>query len=237
MSFTLFPAIDVKSGRAVRLYQGELSQTTEFGEPLTIAQQFIEEGASWIHLVDLDAAFGHGNNFELISQIAALTGVSVEISGGIRDDKSLQAALATGCARVNIGTAAIENPQWVAAVIKQYREKIAISIDVRGYTVATKGWTESAGDIFDLITQFDEAQCSRYVVTDIERDGTLTGPNVELLRAITQRTSSRIVASGGVASLADLQSLSALAGIEGAIIGKALYTGSFTLSEAIASVS
>ena len=204
MSFQLFPAIDLRAGRSVRLYQGELSQTTDYGDPIRAAQKFIESGAQWLHVVDLDAAFGQGDNGEVINQLTALSGINIELSGGIRDDNSLERALETGCKRINIGTAAIEKPEWVASVISRFGALIAISIDVRGRQVATRGWTESAGDIFDLISHFDRIGCQRYVVTDIERDGTLTGPNIELLRSVVSHTSRPVIASGGISQLNEI---------------------------------
>ena len=239
MSFQLLPAIDLRAGRSVRLYQGELSQTTDYGDPIRAAQKFIESGARWLHVVDLDAAFGQGDNGEVINQLTALSGINIELSGGIRDDNSLERALETGCKRINIGTAAIEKPEWVASVISRFGALIAISIDVRGRQVATRGWTESAGDIFDLISHFDRIGCQRYVVTDIERDGTLTGPNIELLRSVISHTSRPVIASGGISQLNDLRELAALSesGLEGAIIGKALYSGAFTIAEAMAILS
>ena len=239
MSFQLLPAIDLKAGRSVRLYQGELSQTTDYGDPIIAAKKFLDDGAEWLHVVDLDAAFGHGDNSEVISRLSQLTNVKIELSGGIRDNQTLARALATGCERVNIGTAAIEMPEWVGRAIARYGDQIAISIDVRGQKVATRGWTESAGDIYDLISHFDHLGCARYVVTDIERDGTLTGPNIELLKKVISRTSRPVIASGGIAQLDDVKTLSELhqQGIEGAIIGKALYGGSFTMREALAVLS
>ena len=203
------------------------------------AQKFIECGAKWLHVVDLDAAFGQGDNGDVINQLTQLSGINIELSGGIRDDHSLERALATGCKRVNIGTAAIEKPEWVASVISRFGALIAISIDVRGRQVATRGWTESAGDIFNLISHFDRIGCQRYVVTDIERDGTLTGPNIELLRSVISHTSRPVIASGGISQLNDLRELAALSesGLEGAIIGKALYSGAFTIAEAMAVLS
>jgi 1-(5-phosphoribosyl)-5-[(5-phosphoribosylamino)methylideneamino] imidazole-4-carboxamide isomerase/N-(5'phosphoribosyl)anthranilate isomerase len=238
MSFQLLPAIDLRAGRSVRLYQGELSQTTDYGDPIRAAQKFIESGAQWLHVVDLDAAFGQGDNGEVINQLTALSGINIELSGGIRDDNSLERALETGCKRINIGTAAIEKPEWVASVISRFGALIAISIDVRGRQVATRGWTESAGDIFNLISHFDRIGCQRYVVTDIERDGTLTGPNIELLRSVVSHTSRPVIASGGISQLNDLRELAALSesGLEGAI-GKALYSGAFTIAEAMAVLS
>lgn len=231
----ILPAIDIKDGRAVRLFQGELAKESNYGLPVEVAQEFSTAGASWIHLVDLDAAFGIGSNFELIQEVISSVDIKVELSGGIRDDDSLKRALSTGCKRVNLGTAAIENPEWTAKVIGQYGEKIAVGLDVRGHTLATRGWTEQGGDLFEMISKLDAAGCSRYIVTDVTKDGTLTGPNLELLREVCAATSAPVIASGGISELQDLINLRAMTnlGIEGAIVGKAIYSGAFTLSQAL----
>jgi 1-(5-phosphoribosyl)-5-[(5-phosphoribosylamino)methylideneamino] imidazole-4-carboxamide isomerase/N-(5'phosphoribosyl)anthranilate isomerase len=231
----ILPAIDIKDGRAVRLVQGELSATSTYGLPVEVAGEFVEHGSQWIHLVDLDAAFGSGSNFELIKEVIASVDIKVELSGGLRDDLSLERALSAGCHRVNLGTAAIENPDWTAKVIGKYGEKIAVGLDVRGHTLATRGWTQSGGDLFEMIAKLDAAGCSRYIVTDVSKDGTLAGPNLELLREVCSATKTPIIASGGIAVLQDLIELRAMTsiGIEGAIVGKALYSGAFTLSEAL----
>lgn len=235
MTLELLPAIDIVDGQAVRLVQGELGSETGYGSPVAAAQQWQSDGAEWIHLVDLDAAFGKGSNSDLVAQVVASVDVKVELSGGIRDDESLAKALATGCARVNLGTAAIENPDWCRAVLSEYGDRIAVGVDVRGTTVATRGWTQEAGDVFDLLDRLEADGCQRYVVTDVTRDGTLTGPNLELLTKIAAYTKKPVVASGGIANLDDIRALTALTrqGIEGAIIGKALYAGAFTLPEAL----
>ena len=231
----ILPAIDVKDGRAVRLFQGELAKESNYGLPVEVAKEFSAEGASWIHLVDLDAAFGIGSNFELIQEVISSIDIKVELSGGIRDDDSLKRALSTGCKRVNLGTAAIENPEWTAKVIGQYGEKIAVGLDVRGHTLATRGWTEQGGDLFEMISKLDAAGCSRYIVTDVTKDGTLTGPNLELLREVCVATSAPVIASGGISALQDLIDLRAMTnlGIEGAIVGKAIYSGAFSLAQAL----
>ena len=231
----ILPAIDVKDGRAVRLFQGELAKESNYGLPVEVAKEFSAEGASWIHLVDLDAAFGIGSNFELIQEVISSVDIKVELSGGIRDDDSLKRALSTGCKRVNLGTAAIENPEWTAKVIGQYGEKIAVGLDVRGHTLATRGWTEQGGDLFEMISKLDAAGCSRYIVTDVTKDGTLTGPNLELLREVCAATSAPVIASGGISELQDLIDLRAMTnlGIEGAIVGKAIYSGVFSLAQAL----
>jgi len=231
----ILPAIDIKEGRAVRLFQGELAKESNYGVPVEVAQEFSAAGASWIHLVDLDAAFGIGSNFELIQQVISSVDIKVELSGGIRDDDSLKRALSTGCNRINLGTAAIENPEWTAKVIGQYGEKIAVGLDVRGHTLATRGWTEQGGDLFEMISKLDAAGCSRYIVTDVTKDGTLTGPNLELLREVCVATKAPVIASGGISVLQDLIDLRAMTnlGIEGAIVGKAIYSGAFTLAQAL----
>jgi len=235
----LLPAVDVASGQAVRLVQGEAGSETHYGEPLAAALAWQQAGAQWIHLVDLDAAFGRGSNRELLAAVVGNLDVDVEMSGGIRDDETLAAALATGCRRVNVGTAALENPSWVREAIAQYGDRIAVGLDVRGTTLSARGWTQDGGELFDVLSRLDADGCARYVVTDVRRDGTLTGPNLELLRSVCAATDRPVVASGGVSSLADLRALAELVhlGVEGAIVGKALYAGEFTLEQALAEVS
>lgn len=239
MTFDLLPAVDVASGQAVRLVQGEAGTETDYGSPLAAALDFQAAGAQWIHLVDLDAAFGRGSNATLLAEVVGALDVAVEMSGGIRDDDSLTAALATGCRRVNIGTAALENPAWCARIIAEYGDRVAIGLDVRGRTLAARGWTQDGGDLYETLARLDGEGCARYVVTDVTKDGTLQGPNLDLLRSVCARTSAPVVASGGVSSLADLTALAALAeiGVEGAIVGKALYAGAFTLPQALAAVA
>ena len=232
----LLPAVDVADGKAVRLTQGEAGTETNYGDPVDAAADWASQGAEWIHLVDLDAAFGRGNNAGVIRKvIKQVRGVNVELSGGIRDDASLEAALATGAKRINLGTAALENPEWAANVIGQYGEAVAVGLDVRGTTLAARGWTRDGGDLWTVIDRLEQAGCARYVVTDVTKDGTLQGPNVDLLRQVMERTNRPVVASGGVSSLDDLVALRELVplGLEGAIVGKALYAGAFTLAEAL----
>ena len=231
----LLPAIDVKDGLAVRLVQGELSATSKYGKPLEVAAQFVSAGAEWIHLVDLDAAFGTGSNAALLEEVIKSVDIKVELSGGIRDDESLRRALATGCTRVNLGTAALENPDWTAKVISEFGDRIAVGLDVRSRTLAARGWTKEGGDLFETLERLDKDGCARYIVTDVAKDGTLAGPNLELLRSVCAVTSKPVVASGGVANLADLEAIRSLTeiGVEGAIAGKALYAGAFTLEDAL----
>jgi 1-(5-phosphoribosyl)-5-[(5-phosphoribosylamino)methylideneamino] imidazole-4-carboxamide isomerase/N-(5'phosphoribosyl)anthranilate isomerase len=238
VSLVLLPAVDVADGAAVRLVQGAAGSETSYGDPLEAALTWQRDGAEWIHLVDLDAAFGRGDNRALLADVVQRLDVAVELSGGIRDDASLTAALATGAARVNLGTAALESPDWVRSAIERYGDQIAVGLDVRGTTLAARGWTQEGGDIWATLARLDADGCARYVVTDVHRDGTLTGPNLQLLRDVCARTSAPVVASGGVSSLADLRAIAELTdvGVEGAIVGKALYAGAFTLPEALAAV-
>jgi|UniRef100_UPI00404903F2 phosphoribosyl isomerase A len=231
----LLPAVDVKDGRAVRLVQGELSAETTYGNPLEVALEFQAAGAEWLHLVDLDAAFGRGENSALLAEVVGKLDIKVELSGGIRDDESLRRALATGCTRINLGTAALENPEWTAKMIQEYGDRIAVGLDVRGHVLAARGWTKEGGDLFETIERLERDGCSRYVVTDVTKDGTLQGPNVQLLQEVCAATKKPVVASGGISSLADIESLMALnaIGVEGAIVGKALYAGAFTVQEAL----
>lgn len=231
----LLPAVDVKDGRAVRLVQGELARESIYGAPLDVALEFQNAGAEWIHLVDLDAAFGRGDNAELLAQVVGVLDIKIELSGGIRDDESLARAIAMGCTRINLGTAALENPDWTAKVISKYGDLIAVGLDVRGHTLAARGWTSEGGNLFETLARLDRDGCARYVVTDVAKDGTLAGPNFELLKLVCAATDRPIVASGGISSLADIADLAALTslGIEGAIVGKALYAGAFTLQAAL----
>ncbi|WP_273165844.1 bifunctional 1-(5-phosphoribosyl)-5-((5-phosphoribosylamino)methylideneamino)imidazole-4-carboxamide isomerase/phosphoribosylanthranilate isomerase PriA [Actinomyces israelii] len=234
--FTFLPAVDVADGKAVRLLKGEAGSETDYGSPVDAARDWVRAGAEWIHLVDLDAAFGRGSNAPLLARIVGEVGIKVELSGGIRDDASLRRALNAGAARVNLGTAALEDPEWTERVIAEHGERIAVGLDVRGTTLAARGWTREGGDLWETLARLDSAGCSRYVVTDVARDGTLSGPSIGLLRQVCARTSAPVVASGGIAQLDDLRALVRLVpeGIEGAIVGKALYNGNFTLEEALA---
>ncbi|SEC32519.1 bifunctional 1-(5-phosphoribosyl)-5-((5-phosphoribosylamino)methylideneamino)imidazole-4-carboxamide isomerase/phosphoribosylanthranilate isomerase PriA [Arthrobacter woluwensis] len=232
----LLPAVDVVDGQAVRLVQGEAGSETSYGTPLEAALNWQQNGAEWVHLVDLDAAFGRGDNAEILREVVNSLDLKVELSGGLRDDASLERALVDlGVARVNLGTAALENPAWTARAIERFGDRIAVGLDVRGTTLAGRGWTQEGGDLWEVLARLEDAGCARYVVTDVTKDGTLQGPNVDLLRQMVEKTGKPVVASGGISSLADLEALRALVplGVEGAIIGKALYSGAFTLPEAL----
>lgn len=231
----LLPAVDVADGQAVQLVQGVAGSEKRFGDPIEAALNWQKRGARWIHLVDLDAAFGRGHNRDLLAEIVGTVDISVEMSGGIRDDESLAAAMATGCRRVNIGTAALEQPAWCAAAIAAYGDRVAVGLDVRGRTLAARGWTEEGGDLFEVLARLDGEGCARYVVTDVNKDGMLAGPNLELLRSVCAATDRPVVASGGITELTDLAALLDLVpdGVEGAIVGTALYEGRFTLEDAL----
>ena len=232
----LLPAVDVADGKAVRLTQGEAGSETDYGSPLEAAQTWIDAGAEWIHLVDLDAAFGRGDNRKVIQEVVdACVGIKIELSGGIRDDASLEAALSAGATRVNLGTAALENPEWTEKVIARFGDQIAVGLDVRGTTLAARGWTKEGGELFDVLERLEQAGCARYVVTDVTKDGTLKGPNLELLRQVMENTHKPVIASGGISTLEDISALRQLVplGLEGAILGKALYAKRFSLEQAL----
>ena len=231
----LLPAVDVVNGQAVRLLQGEAGSETSYGDPAEAAANWADQGATWIHLVDLDAAFGRGSNHELLARIVRQVGVRVELTGGIRDDTSLRRALDAGAARVNIGTAALENPEWTSRIIAEFGDRVAVGLDVRGEVLAGRGWTSEGGNLWEVLNRLEADGCSRYVLTDVAKDGTLEGPNVELLRKVAAHAKAPVVASGGISSLEDLRQLRTLvdAGVDSAIVGKALYEGAFTLAEAI----
>jgi phosphoribosylanthranilate isomerase len=235
-SLELLPAVDVQGGRAVQLVQGVAGSEKTFGDPVEAALNWQRRGAEWIHLVDLDAAFGRGDNRALLAEIVGRLDIRVEMSGGIRDDASLAAAMATGCRRVNIGTAALEQPEWCARAIADHGDRVAVGLDVRGRTLAARGWTREGGDLYDVLSRLDSEGCARYVVTDVNKDGMLQGPNLDLLHDVCAATDRPVVASGGITALADLEALQGMVeeGVEGAIVGTALYEGRFTLEDALA---
>ena len=232
----LLPAVDIADGQAVQLVQGVAGSEKRFGDPVEAALRWQDAGAEWIHLVDLDAAFGRGHNRELQARIVGELDIQVEMSGGIRDDESLEAAMTTGCRRVNIGTAALEHPEWCARAIATYGDRVAVGLDVRGRTLAARGWTRDGGDLYEVLGRLDSEGCARYVVTDVNKDGMLQGPNLQLLREVCETTDRPVVASGGVTTLDDIRALMELVpvGVEGAIAGTALYEGRFTLEDALA---
>ena len=246
VAFTLLPAVDVADGRAVRLVRGEAGTATAYGDPSDAALAWQAGGAEWIHLVDLDAAFGRGSNSELLAAVIGELDVKVELSGGIRDDTSLERALSTGCARVNVGTAALEDPAWCARAIAAHGERVAVSLDVRvvegpggstQHRLAARGATTDGGDLWETLARLDRDGCARYVVTDVSRDGMLGGPDVELYRAVTDATTAPVIAAGGISSIGDLvvlaEAAAAGANLEGSIVGTALYADRFTLPEAL----
>lgn len=239
MNFTVLPAVDVVDGQAVRLDQGEAGTEKTYGAPLDAALQWQREGAEWLHFVDLDAAFGRGSNHQLMAEITRELTINVELTGGIRDDATLERALATGAKRVNIGTAALENPEWAAEAIAKHGDAIAVDIAVREedgqWRTKGRGWTSDGGDLWEVLEFFDAAGCSRFVVTDVSKDGTLAGPNVDLLRDVSAATDAAVTASGGVSSLADIAEIARFAdeGIDSVIVGKALYEKRFTVREAL----
>ncbi|WP_344998919.1 bifunctional 1-(5-phosphoribosyl)-5-((5-phosphoribosylamino)methylideneamino)imidazole-4-carboxamide isomerase/phosphoribosylanthranilate isomerase PriA [Tsukamurella soli] len=243
MSLVLLPAVDVADGQAVRLVQGEAGSETTYGSPRDAALAWQNDGAEWVHLVDLDAAFGRGSNRDLLAQVVGELDVKVELSGGIRDDESLKAALATGCTRVNLGTAAIEDPTWCARAIAEYGDRIAVGLDVKlidgEWRLRGRGWVSDGGDLWEVLERLNADGCARFVVTDVSKDGTLAGPNIELLASVANATEAPVIASGGVSTIADLEAIATLVpdGVEGAIVGKALYAGRFTLPQALDAVS
>lgn len=232
----LLPAVDVSDGKAVRLSRADSNTATEYGSPLEAAQSWIAAGAKWIHLVDLDAAFGRADNRAIIAEtITQCASVRIELSGGIKDAASLERALALGVERVVLSTAALDDADFVAWAIGQFKGSIAVGLDVRGSKLSARGQTAEGGELEDAIAMLEDAGCYRYVVTDVTRDGTLEGPNIDLLKFVMSRTSKPVVASGGISSLDDIRDLKALVhtGLEGAILGKALYAKNFRLEEAI----
>jgi 1-(5-phosphoribosyl)-5-[(5-phosphoribosylamino)methylideneamino] imidazole-4-carboxamide isomerase/N-(5'phosphoribosyl)anthranilate isomerase len=233
--FELLPAVDIKAGRAVRLKQGEIRDKTIYGSPIECALDFQKAGATWLHLVDLDAAFGVGSNADLVLEVINSLSIKVELSGGIRTDESLSRALATNCERVILGTAALEDPKWASTVIQKYGQRVAVSLDVRGESLAARGWVREGGNLYEAITRLADDGCALFIVTDISKDGTLTGPNFELLERVCNFSKVPVIASGGISSLKDLEKLVAMQeiGIQGAIVGKALYESAFTLADAL----
>jgi phosphoribosyl isomerase A len=262
VTFTLLPAVDVADGQAVRPVQGKLVSGSTFGEcsepqrgladPLQAALAWQDGGAEWIHLVDLDAAFSRGSNAVLLASVIEMLDTNVQLSGGIGDEASLQLALATRCARVVLSTSALRDLSWCERAVSSYGDRIAVALDVRvvegpdrsdgapQHRLSARGTSRDDGSLWDTLTRLDRAGCTRYVVTDVSKDGMLSGPNMELYRSVTSATTAEVIASGGVAEISDLVALAEVArahtNLEGSIIGKALYAGRFTLREALAVV-
>jgi 1-(5-phosphoribosyl)-5-[(5-phosphoribosylamino)methylideneamino] imidazole-4-carboxamide isomerase/N-(5'phosphoribosyl)anthranilate isomerase len=249
VTFTLLPAVDVADGRAVRLGQGEAGTELTYGSPRDAALAWQEGGAEWIHLVDLDAAFCRGSNAELLAALIGELDVEVQVSGGISDDATLARALSTGCARVNVATAALADPAWCARAIADHGDRIAVGLDVRiieapdgsvQHRLDARGSSGVGGDLWETIARLDREGCARYIVTDVGKDGMLRGPNVELYRAVTGATHTPVIASGGISAIGDLVVLAELAAsganLEGSIVGSALSAGRFTLPDAIEAI-
>ena len=237
-SFELLPAIDVSNGLSVR--PGTENSNESFGSPMDIASEWIASGAKWIHLVDLDAAYGKGENRKLISEVVSrCTGINVQISGGIRDQESLTAALQTRASRINLATSALMDMPWVESVISTHGNQISVSLDASGSRLVARGSGEDVGKLEPVLQQLEDLGCARYVVTDVKRDGSLNGPNLELLEQVLSLTGKPVIASGGIAELSDLEALVGLRskGLAGAILGKALYVGRFSLEQALTVVS
>ncbi len=239
MSLTVYPAIDIKGGRAVRLTQGRADAETVYDDdPVAVAVGFAEQGAQWLHVVDLDAAFeGEPRNRRVVARIVDATGLPVQASGGVRSMADLDATVGYGASRVVIGTMALEEPSFVAAAVAEHGEKVAVGLDAEGTTLKARGWTAESGDLFEALRRFTLMGVARFVFTDIARDGTLTGPNVDRLREVAEATTVQVTASGGVSSLEDLRTLAgAHERVDAAIVGKALYAGRFTLAGALEAV-
>ena len=231
----LLPAVDVLGGKVAQLVQGVAGTEKTFGDPVEAALRWQNAGAEWIHLVDIDAAFARGDNRELLAEVVRAVDIDVELSGGVRDEESLTAALATGCRRAVIGSDALANPDWCRRAIADHGDRVAVALDVRGETLSPRGGYDDVGELFGTLARLDSEGCSRYVVTDVDRDGALHGPNFELLRAVCAATDRPVVASGGVAGLQDVADLQAMRseGLEGAVVGTALHERRFTLEQAL----
>jgi 1-(5-phosphoribosyl)-5-[(5-phosphoribosylamino)methylideneamino] imidazole-4-carboxamide isomerase/N-(5'phosphoribosyl)anthranilate isomerase len=235
--FTLYPAIDIRDGKAVRLTQGRADAETVYGEdPVEVAKGFAATGTSWLHVVDLDAAFtGEPRNRHLIEKIVEETGCHVQASGGVRTLADVEASIGYGAERVVIGTMALTEPTFVQEVLQLVGPRIAVGLDARGTTLQARGWTEEAGELFEALERFTDMGVPRFVYTDVARDGMLQGPNVEMLSRVADATTAHVTASGGVSSLDDLAALATChPRVDAAIVGKALYSGAFTLAEALA---
>jgi 1-(5-phosphoribosyl)-5-[(5-phosphoribosylamino)methylideneamino] imidazole-4-carboxamide isomerase/N-(5'phosphoribosyl)anthranilate isomerase len=237
MSLTLLPAVDLLDGQAARLVQGALGTETGYGDPVSAAKEFVAQGATWLHVVDLDAAFGRGpgNRQQIERIVEAVAPAKVEASGGVRRPEDLEALLELGAARVVVGTAALEDPEWVLRACERHTDAVAVGLDARGRTLQARGWTASGGDLFETLQRLDAGGCHRFVYTEVATDGMLTGPPIASLAAVLDATRRPVIASGGVSGLEDLRALGQLeaSGLEGVIVGKALYAGRFTVAQAL----
>ena len=234
----LLPAVDVVNGQSVRLERGQARSARSFGDPRKAVADFVDAGAAWIHLADIDAAFGRGSNAALLAAIVEETretGVRIEWSGGVRNEESLLVAIGSGAARVNLATSALADLEWAAGAIERFGQRLAVCLDVRGAALSARGASVEIGGLWEILPVLEKAGCRRYVVTDVARDGAMNGPNTKLLREVAHAASAPIIASGGVSSLDDIRGLRELVGegIDSAIVGKALYEGAFTLRQAI----
>ena len=231
----IFPAIDLYGGKAVRLYKGDYNQMTVYGDnPCEFARSFIKSGATCLHIVDLEGARdGTTPNIECVKAIAAIPGLFTEIGGGIRNIETARAYIAAGVDRVILGTAAVKDEDFLKAALAEFGEKVAVGIDIRDGFVSIKGWTESSGiEAFEFCEKMQSLGVKTVIVTDISKDGAMSGTNLELYRKLRERFTMNITASGGVSTLDDVAAL-AETGVYGAIIGKAYYTGSISIARAI----
>jgi phosphoribosylformimino-5-aminoimidazole carboxamide ribotide isomerase len=228
----LLPAIDIKNGKSVRLKQADLDSAEQYENPNVVLSDFVAKGAKWVHLVDLDAAFQSGSNSELIQELISVSPIKIQLSGGIINENTLQKALSTKADRINIATAALQNIDWVVKAIKSNNQRLTIGLDINDGVLVARGSGAVIGDPFEYIKTLDMAGCKRYVVTDNSTDGELSGPNLDLLDKVLKSTKSLIIASGGISKLSDLKDLREM-GVDGVIVGKALYVGAIDISAAI----
>jgi 1-(5-phosphoribosyl)-5-[(5-phosphoribosylamino)methylideneamino] imidazole-4-carboxamide isomerase/N-(5'phosphoribosyl)anthranilate isomerase len=237
VSITLYPAVDIKDGRAVRLTQGAADAETVYDDdPVAAAKRFTDAGSPWLHVVDLDAAFtGEPRNRQLIADIIEQTGAKVQASGGVRSIEDVRACVGFGAARVVIGTMALSNPNFVKQVLDELGPICAVGLDVRGDVLQARGWTEEAGNLWEAVETFTAMGVPRFVVTDVHKDGMMQGPNTELLARVANATDAVVTASGGVSTLDDIRAINKLhERVDAAIVGKALYANAFTITEALA---
>jgi phosphoribosylanthranilate isomerase len=230
----LYPAVDIKSGKAARLTKGQIDSTENFGDPAEVVNQFIEAGSKWIHLVDLDAAFGTGTNKEIIKEITSFPNIAFQLSGGINNQTSLDFAISTNANQINLATSALHDLKWVEEVMQKYGSRLSVSLDVDAGSnqLIARGSGDNLGNLFQMIKRLDSIGCHRYILTDINADGALTGSNFDLIEKVTAVTDAAIISSGGVSSIDDLLKLRELQ-IAGVVLGKALYGGQIDLVSAL----